>query len=401
MFENYFKEIKVKFVFPIYPNLLPYNLYPIAKPIKWNEYVTINLDFSDGEKRGRSLLHANTIVETGGNLYRAEKEIKPADFATFQVISPSITDSPSTHECVKWGDTVVLSVKHNYDTSHGNCAGYGCRVVFYDLTLEHSTVDPFVLRILPPGVLFRSPEQCVLSDDHFVLSPMSAVINHGKPNTSGYHGTKNLQFDDSGQAIFAPGTNLTSDLSFRHIHRFRAIEWKDHVRINTGFESNGENIYGNSVLYTDSLDEHVALKVNLKRNNPQITTFRILSPIDFTGVTRECLSWGDEFMLKLNNDASEDDCATIYGCRLLYTNAANNLTKDPKFGRMEENEEKFYIHSPRESKTGCVRAGEQFYLSQNQDSETQSRVMKIDLTTKTVSFDDHTQASLLAFQVFT
>eukprot|EP00121_Abeoforma_whisleri_P015588 Awhi_evm1s14349 len=367
----------------------------------------MNLNFNNGEKRGRSLLHASTVAETGGNLYRATKETKPADLATFQVLHPSATANFSHQECVKWGDSVVLSVKHNYDTSEGDCAGYGCRVVCFDanaegtLTLEHSTVDPFVLRILPPGALFRSPEQCVHSDDHFVLSPMSTVHDHGKSHALGYHGSRNLQLNGSGQAIFAHGKDLAFDLSFRHVHRFRVIQWKDHVRINTGFEPNNENYYGNSVLYTDSLDEHVSLKVDYKHNNPQITTFRILPSSDFTGVTEECLSWGDDFVLKLNNDVSEDHCATIYECRLLYANAANNLTKDPKFGKMEENEVKFYIHSPQGSKTGCVRAGEQFYFSQNRDSEPQDRVMKIDLTTKAVSINDHTQASLFAFQVFT
>eukprot|EP00121_Abeoforma_whisleri_P002328 Awhi_evm1s2084 len=356
-----------------------------AKPILWDQYVTINLDFSDGEKRGRSLVHASTIVNTGSNLYSGAKETKPADFATFQVLNPSTSGSSSSHECVKWGDTIVLSAKHNHDNSEGDCAGYGCRIVFVDPnassnppTLQYGLVNPELIRILPPGGLFRSPEHCVHSDDHFVLSLMDSLNDHGKQHALGYHGWRNLVFQDS-KARFTHGKGLASDLSFRHIHRFRAIEWRDHVRINTGFVANDKNVYGNSVLYTDNLDENVSLKVDYKHNNPQITTFRILPSRDFTGASEKCLSWGDDFVLKLNNNVTEDNCATIYGCRLLY---ADNLTQDPKFGTIEENQSKFYIHSPTGLKTGCVCAGEQFYLSQHSDSEDQSRVMNINPTTK-------------------
>eukprot|EP00121_Abeoforma_whisleri_P016038 Awhi_evm1s14738 len=121
------------------------------------------------------------------------------------------------------------------------------------------------------------------------------------------------------------------------------------------------NLYGNSVAYTDSLDDNVSLKVSPKTENPQITSFRILSPKVFSGATKECVSWGDQIEIKLNNDIDEVGCDNVYGCRIAQAGDNGGL----KFSRKTDDNSvtNLFVYPPNGvEKSGCVHAGDQLQL---------------------------------------
>eukprot|EP00121_Abeoforma_whisleri_P008631 Awhi_evm1s7924 len=304
------------------------------------------------------------MTDNVGQLWQTPKEVKP-DFTSFQLLRPATVAAASTpiHDCIKWTDLVVLSAKNNHDED-GACGLHGCKVAYMNddnnMQLQASGDDPYVFRILPPLGLFRNSEQCVRSDDKFVLADLLTAAEHGLEHILGAHGGRGLKrisgTDNRLQLFHHSGS--TSDFSFRHIHRHRTLQWRDHVLMNTGFEVGG-TFYGNSVLYTDSLDENVALKEGSKKENPQITSFRILPPEIFSGATKECVSWGDQIELKLNNDINEAGCDNLYGCRVANIDNNGNL----RFSKKTVNATKIYVQPAFGlKKSGCIHAGDQLQL---------------------------------------
>eukprot|EP00121_Abeoforma_whisleri_P004078 Awhi_evm1s3680 len=334
-----------------------------AKPLVWNDYVTMNTDFSNGESRGRSIVYVSSMTDNVGQLKQTPKEDKP-DFASFQLLRPATAaTSTSIHDSIKWTDLVVLSAKNNHDEDSA-CGLHGCKIAYMNddknMQLQASGDDPYVFRILPPLGLFRSSEQCVLSDDKLVLVDLSTVLEHGVDHTLGAHGGRGLKVisETDKRLQFYHHSGSSSDFSFRHIHRHRTLQWRDHVLITTGFQAGG-SLYGNSVLYTDSLDDNVSLKEDYKTGNPQITSFRILPPEVFSGTSRKCISWGDQIEIKLNNNITEAGCDNAYGCRLAYVDSDGKV----KFSKKTESAAKLYIHPPFGlEKSGCVHAGDQLHL---------------------------------------
>eukprot|EP00121_Abeoforma_whisleri_P012539 Awhi_evm1s11574 len=82
----------------------------------------MNVDFSNGEDRGRKLLSVSQPM-INGVLEVNRKETSPA-LSTFQIRRP--VTSTSSSKCIQWFDEVVITSK--YSDVGEDCGPYGCRV---------------------------------------------------------------------------------------------------------------------------------------------------------------------------------------------------------------------------------------------------------------------------------
>eukprot|EP00121_Abeoforma_whisleri_P001063 Awhi_evm1s946 len=285
------------------------------------------------------------------------KQEKPK-FASFQLLRPPSLNgnASSVNDCIKWTDSFVISQKNNHD-ENGNCGSYGCRVaklINYRMQFIPGGETPETFRIRPPVGIFRSPDQCVLFDDKMVLIPTAFAYSQIE-TTAGRSLTKT-----GNDLTFGHDVAVKHSFSFRRIHRHRPLKWSDHVLINTGFETENE-VHGTKIMYVDSLNEDEILREDYKKNNPQVSSFRILAKENFAGATTECVNWGDAIELKLNNDISEEGCDNIYGCRIANVDQDGTI----KFSRKTEDAFSLYVFPPSglTSKSGCVHAGDQIQIS--------------------------------------
>eukprot|EP00121_Abeoforma_whisleri_P008788 Awhi_evm1s8071 len=334
----------------------------LEKDLLWGDYTTMNFGFQNNNLRGSSIFYVNSITDDGAEMKIMPKFANPK-FASFQLLPPLEKGVPASHkECIKWTDSVVISVKNNHDEWNNEraCGLHGCKVAdasFGTMTFGPSGSDPASFTILPPFGLFRSSEQCVRSGDKFVIAvnePTSGADHGVDTKECGNHGCRvgtlhenKLYFEDGRHSLM---------FNFNHIKRSRALKWDDHVVINSWFEPTGD-VLGREILYTDNQDDNTPLKWDYKSNNPVRTSFRLLQPRAFDGATEDCISWNDSVVLKLNNDVTESGCGNKYGCRLasfdwnLYT-----MT-------FSKQEEAFKIRSINGiQRFGCIRSGEQIYF---------------------------------------
>eukprot|EP00121_Abeoforma_whisleri_P004793 Awhi_evm1s4336 len=287
--------------------------------------------------------------------------------------------------CIHWYQSVLISAKNNHN-SNGNCGDYGCKVgvASATMTIKAGIVHPNGFQIVPPKHSTKTANDCVFAEDKFLLASGSSKMS----------GTTSVSFSSSNPTLYA----------FRHVYASRRLQWNDHIVINVGFDIEGDPM---GTVYAESEDKDAPLKVALKTDNPPRSSFRILAPETFNGATKECVSWGDEIVLKLNNLAEEKGCDPRYGCRILYADPVGNYVT-PRFGHRTASTaaDVFTLEPPTDlNKAGCIHAGEQLYLVRQKASSGCGaygcRVATPNLSTKTFKMGHFNNADLLAFQTFT
>eukprot|EP00121_Abeoforma_whisleri_P003845 Awhi_evm1s3464 len=376
-----------------------------AKPLKWSDFVSINADFNDGENRGRSIASVDSL-NVGGKLEFSEKLSEDDKNASFQLLRPESTPSS---DCIKWTDSIILSLHSNHEADK-NCGPYGCRVASVnsnnEIIFNHGGDNPDKFSILPPAGFFRSNEQCVMAGDRFVLVASKYSFQHGIDSFfCGFHGCSVGSIKDN-KFTLTKG-NQVSFLTFRHLHRNRYLDFGDHVVINTGFVAGG-SILGEATLYTESTVDNVELKVDLKSNFPNRTSFRLLPSETFNIYVYDpkCIRWNEEIVLKLNNIEVQGNCTSWYGCRIAASDVETGLVSfSEKPERTKKTEVLTIVPPAGLRKEGCVRSGEQFVLRRNTVKAAQKGKCgkrhclgsTIDLDNKSFSFT-RTGEELLSFQ---
>eukprot|EP00121_Abeoforma_whisleri_P005145 Awhi_evm1s4655 len=226
--------------------------------IQWNEFVSINTNFV-GSKAGLNVAHLADFSQN-----------KPLEFVgknddpmhtTFQLLKPT---ADGVQDCVRWGDDVILSAKSNHDESADpTCGNYGCNVANSQLNFGKGTASN-PLKILPVGAISRG-HTCVRSFDRFKITEGGDVY------------------------------------SFLKVYRYRSLKWRDHVVINSDFVAGDTS--GSKIAYTENYDSGVELKFTSKDvDSDNRNTFRLLPVPSLVNTTLEgCITWEDEFVLKLNN----------------------------------------------------------------------------------------------------
>eukprot|EP00121_Abeoforma_whisleri_P016295 Awhi_evm1s14960 len=314
-------------------------------PLKWNDIVTINSEYHGLDQRPKSIGYVSNYT---GVLKMSRKTSFP-ERTSFQILNP-VTGVHS--ECIHWYDDIVLVLRE------ANCeVANSCKVASMSndgrFEFVHGNTS-MTLKVLPTHGAFRNNSTCILANDKISLAHHS-TFDQG--NDCGINGCK-VATVTNGTVAFS-SSDSSAILSLKHVQRNRALNWRDHVVINTGF-STGGSLIGEDILYVENDNKGVLLQSAPKTSNPPRSVFRLLpSLVSNHTKTTECISWGDEIVIRLNNLAQEEGCLdSVYGCRILSTDPDNssNLIFEPSVGN---NAFTTVFLANNQQKTGCIRAGEQ------------------------------------------
>eukprot|EP00121_Abeoforma_whisleri_P001047 Awhi_evm1s931 len=223
------------------------------------------------------------------------------------------------------------------------------------ISFANSGKFPKAFVIRPLDGIFRSSEQCVYPGDRLSIAIKGSSTTLEIP-LNGNIAEELVQFS---------GVDSALAVSFQPQNRHRTLKYSDHIVINTAFEAGGSE-FGRKRIYTQDESAGVKLEVTDASSdyNFKQGSFRILKPKIFNGKTKECLSWGDEIVLKLNNVVCEKGCPQYFGCRVaVFKESADGTTLHFDHPDVADSNVHLYVVPPGTmSKGGCIRAGEQLQL---------------------------------------